>query len=310
MLNLPDITPDEYREKLDRMLDNTIQMLNQQKSENNPNAEQTQQWVELLRERKTYAPGLLHIIRINNGYILAYENRYVWKIIRKEYHFLFTTEQPSKDLIVHYLLQKQHWFNELQQIPEVKHIYDAIIAGIATPGTNDHVDYFRLRFDVLACQFLDVTTILPQGTTYNYNNSFIICYGKGTEPPAFNYQFEIYLVTLIKLLDPNVTDSGIIDILCNQLTNEISSADPSKPMKLDIHLIDKVKTIFNNDFRLVNERINHHLNKLRVLPNRAAGIELAGCTASMLKQIVDCDITALNAEELAPYVNFVSSDKK
>jgi len=304
---LPQITPDEYRERLNRFMTESSQRLASKNSTVDP------KWVELLQERQTYAPGLKYIIPVQEfpGYVMAYENRYIVKMVRSEFAGLMgmaSNPEILKDIVIHYLLQKQNWFNEFQNIPEARVMYDAVIDGIRMPNSNPHVDYFRERFGVLMCRFFDVTTVLPPGLTYRFNNSFIICYGTGKEDPDFNYQFDIYFSTLIRLMKPDITDAGVVDILCNQLTNEVTTANPDgQPMKIDIHLVNRVREIFSRDSATVNNRINFHLNKLRNMANVDAGMELAGCTLSMLKQVVpQCEATALTLTEQGRCSNFVS----
>lgn len=325
MANYPQITVEEYKERLTKFLDETVKDLDtHMQNGDEKRSEIVRKWRELLHERQTYAPGLRHIIfhQFGNenipGYVLAYDNRYIVKIIRPEFRFLFEMaaddEEKRKDIAIHYLMQKQHWFNEFQQIPMARPMYDIVQAGIAAPGTNDHVDYFRLRFGVLLAQFFDVNaflnknvnTVLPN--TYQYNNSFIVCYGKGTETPGFNFQFDVYFSTLIRLLDPNVTDTTVVNTLCNQLTNEVSEVDPNRgPMKIDIHLVNRVRDIFALNPNLVNTTIDNHITKMRNMQNREAGLELAGCTVAMLRQIVpDIEITTMTRDEEMRFANFVT----
>ncbi len=303
---LPQITPDEYRERLTKFLTESSRRL----ANNQPNVDP--KWVELLNERQSYAPSLKYIIPVSEfpGYIMAYENRYVVKMVKPELLKLVDMtpdSNVSKDIVIHYLLQKTNWFNEFQNIPDARPMYDAVINGIQTPGSNPHVDYFRQRFGVSMCRFFDVTTVLPQGLTYRYNNSFIICYGTGKESPDFNYNFDVYFSTLIRLMKSDNTDADVVGILCNQLTNEVTAVrEEGQLMQFDIHLVTRVREMFANNPKVVNDRINQHLTKVRNMQNVDVGMELAGCTISMLRQIVpDCEITALTPTEQERCSDFV-----
>ncbi len=100
----------------------------------------------------------------------------------------------------------------------------------------------------------------------------------------------------MRLLDPNVTDEQVVDIFCNQLTNELT--EHSNQLQVDVHLVERVKGIFTRDPYMVNSVINEHLRKLLVMRDPQAGLELAGMTAVMLKQIVPCTITALTPAQM------------
>jgi hypothetical protein len=301
---LPAITADEYRTYLTYLLGG--------KSSD-------ESWIATLHERQRHASGLKMIIPAtfgkHVGYILVYETRYIVKLVG-EHVLTLLSMTPNinlqKDGIIHYLLQKTFWFNELDAGTHnvYKTIADTISSG--TLIDNPHITYFTVRWGVILFQKFDIVPLLParfldENRQFKYcRNAYIVLYGTGKETPGYNIQFEIYLRTLVNLLRPNITDEQIIDVLCNQLTNEITEINGA--LQLDLHLVERVQGIFQTNPQLVDATFDRHLYKLLAMPNKIAGMELAGGTAAMMKQIVPCIITALSPEEQQVFSGFVTTD--
>jgi hypothetical protein len=291
---LPPITADEYRNYIDECLVGNI----------------NQEWKDLLNERKSYAGTLKYIVVYDNNYVMMYNTRYIVKIVSNE---IFTALGMTNDMslkkrgVIHYLLQKQTWFEELP-IDE-KEAYKMISYGIQNVHTNPYVDYFCVRFKVALFRFFKISHILPAGfnPTYVNSESVIVCYGTGVEPASFNTQFSVYLKTLVRLLDSNVSEENVVDILCTQLTNEIVALNNANgKMQIDMHLVKRVQILFADKPFMVGEVVNRYLKKIRQIPG---GLELVGYTSSMLRQIIpNCEITVLTEQEEYMFSGSVTQD--
>ena len=271
---LPQITADEYRALLDKFIARGGKP----------------EWTTLLTERKTHAKSLLLLTPVDNSYVLTFETRSIVRVISDEVLAMaaLADVELRKEGLVFYMLQKNHWFNEFPYgncTPEKLQLIHNYIETLANP----HVNFFCVRYKVLIIE--DSRVFLP-----NEPARIFVCYGTGKEPVGFNYQFEIYFALLLRLLEPDVTDEQVVDIFCNQLTNELT--EHTNQLQMDVHLVDRIRDIFNTNPALVNLAINTHLSKLLNMQNPQAGFELACMTASMLKQIVPCEITALSPGQM------------
>lgn len=308
---LPQITVQEYKDFIDQQLNAYISDPNK-RDESIPPA--------LLNERKRFAQGLRAIVLIPNipAYVLLYDTRYVMKLVSKDFLTIaaMNAHDPNivKQGVIHYLVMKVHWFNEAPAIPQYEQGYQIIEQSLPNVELNPHVTFFCVRYKMMMFSRFDVATVIPPGLLAHLPYArqgprYVMCYGTGKESEDIHYQMEVYLRTLVQLITPGVTNGDKITILCNQLTNEVTSRNPQTgqtPIRLDMHLVEETRIIFEADTENANARANAHLTKLLAMPNRLVGIELAGCTASMLFQIFpQFELTAMTREQYAPFGDFI-----
>lgn len=276
----------------------------------------------LLNLRKRHAQGLRAIILLPQtpAYVLLYDTRYIIKLVSQDFLTIAALNLHNPDIIkrgiIHYLLLKIHWFNvapnysNILPFDKVEEAYKFIEQSLPNVNSNPHVTFFSIRYKVLMFAKFDVSNIIPQNLLEQLPYSkqkpqYIMCYGNGQESTDINYQIEIYLQTLVQLLTPGITDAYKITIMCNQLTNEITNYNDENDqteIKLDMHLVDEVRDIFENNTQLANELANMHLTKLLAIPNKLVGFKLAGYTASMLFQIFSqFELTAMSKEQYASF---------
>jgi hypothetical protein len=242
------------------------------------------------------------------------------KLVSQDFLTIATLSKNDANIVkrgtIHYLLMKIHWFSEVPTFPQpfnqYEQGYQIIEQSLPDVDLNPHVTFFSVRYKVLLFTKFNIGTIIPPDLLAQLPYSqqgprYIMCYGTGKEDPNVNYQMEIYLRTLVQLITPGVTNADKITILCNQLTNEITNLNPETgqtPIKLDMHLVDETRIIFEADTQMANERANIHLAKLMNMPNRIVGLELAGFTANMLQQIFpQFQLTAMSSEQYAFFSN-------
>lgn len=310
---LPQITVQEYKDFVDEQLNAYISdptTFSEKKSSLPP---------ALLNERKRYAQGLRAIVLVPQipMYVLLYDTRYIIKLVPQNFIEIAKMNAHDPNLVkqgtLHYLLMKVHWFNEAPMtfpLEKCEQGYQIIEQGLPDTELNPHVTFFCVRYKVMMFAKFDVAMIIPPGLLADLPYArrgprYVMCYGTGKESPDINYQMEIYLQTLVQLITPGVTNGDKIAILCNQLTNEVTSRNletGQTPIQLDMHLVEDARIIFEADTQTANERANTHLTKLLAMPNSVVGVELAGCTASMLYQIFpQFQLTAMSQEQYAPF---------
>lgn len=297
---LPQISVQEYKDYIDKQLNEYIEVQNVKSAQNSQNRQKdnTTLTPALLNERKRYSQGLRDIVLVPQMlmYVLLYDTRYIVKLVSQDFLTMveLSAGNPNaiKQATIHYLLMKIHWFNEFSASEKTSHAYQ-IIAECLPTNTNPHVTFFSVRYKVMIFAKFDIKLVIPQGLQLPYANQgpkYIICYGTGKESPDENYRMEIYLQTLAQLVMPDVTDGDKVSIFCNQLTNEITSADPvtgEAALQLDMHLLDDIRLLLDTNPQLVQERITAHLSGLRRMPNQMVGMELADRTSVMIQQLLE-----------------------
>ena len=151
--------------------------------------------------------------------------------------------------------------------------------------------------------------ICPDAVHYKNRNTFVILYGTGKESEDYPLQFETHLISLIELLSPDCSNPKIVEILCKQVTNEVSVITDQTQQTgwhLDVFLINRVRELFLIRPQIVNSVVNQHINNLLNMKNEAVGRDLAGRFTMAVKQILpNVQINSLPAELEEQYREFI-----
>lgn len=302
-MELPEITVDFYKSCLNKFLEED---------------KHDEKWTELLQQRKQWAEGLLSISPVYDqfyGYALCYETRY--HLVLLDENILQTmTIVPDRaaEFAAYWLMQKHCWMTDFQENVNCNYI----VEGIQTQNSNPHVEFFRQRWRVKFAKFLTTTTVaspgsitVPNEVHYKNRRSFVILYGSGNESNEFPLQFETHLVSLIELLNPECSNPKLVEILCKQVTNEvsvISQETQERGWHLDVVLCNRCRELFLIRPQIVNSVVNQHIQNLLNMKNEEAGRDLAARFAMAIKQIIPgVNTSSLPADLDQQYQDFIRS---
>jgi hypothetical protein len=314
-MELPIITVDYYKSCIEKFLEDD---------------KHDEEWVTLLKQRKEWAEGLLSITPVtlspvgelppSTGYALCYETRY--QVVLLDQNILqMMNVVPAKadEFATHWLLQKHCWMADFQEMPTMLSSYNSIESGVRTPASDPHVEFFRQRWAVRFAGFLKAScdtssaaneVAVPATAHYNNRRSFVILYGTGKEGADFPLQFETHLVSLIELLDPDCSNAKMVEVMCKQVTNEVSVTSDevqARGWQLDVFLINRVRELSVIRPQIVGSVVNQHIRKLLNMKNEAAGRDLAARFTMAAKQILPgVTINALPAHLEQEYAQFIA----
>lgn len=302
-MELPEITVDFYKTCIDKFLEED---------------KHDEKWTELLRQRKQWAEGLLLISSVQTdsiiGYALCYETRYHLVLLDNNIlQMMMIVPDKAVEFAVHWLMQKHYWMAEFQETPTVSACCNYIISGIENP----HVEFFRQRWQVkfagLLSTFSEKGITVPNEVHYKGRRTFVILYGTGNESNEYPLQFETHLVSLIELLNPECSNPKVVEILCKQVTNEvsvISDETQQRGWQLDVVLCNRVREMFLIRPQIVNSTVNQFIQSLLNMKNEEAGRDLAGRFTMAIKQIIPgVQINALPADIEQRYHDFIRNIK-
>jgi hypothetical protein len=307
-MELPDITVDFYKSCIEKFLEED---------------KHDEEWTKILEQRKKWAEGLLLVspVTLNNGaiqgYAICYETRYHLVLLDQNVlQMMAVVPDKAAEFAVHWLMQCHCWMADFQEMPWMAQSYGATEYGIQNPGNDPHIEFFRQRWQVKFARLLKTGTvdtsaniICPDAVHYKNRNTFVILYGTGKESEDYPLQFETHLISLIELLSPDCSNPKIVEILCKQVTNEVSVITDQTQQTgwhLDVFLINRVRELFLIRPQIVNSVVNQHINNLLNMKNEAVGRDLAGRFTMAVKQILpNVQINSLPAELEEQYREFI-----
>lgn len=307
-MELPEITVDFYKSCIDKFLEED---------------KHDEKWTELLRQRKQWAEGLLLISPVQTdaiiGYALCYETRYHLVLLDESIlQMMMIVPDKATEFASHWLMQKHCWMADFQETPAMSVSCNTIIAGIQNPNSNPHVEFFRQRWQVKFAGLLSTFSgvpekiVVPNEVHYKDRRSFVILYGTGNESNDYPLQFETHLVSLIELLNPECSNPKMVEILCKQVTNEvsiISDETQQRGWQLDVVLCNRVREMFLIRPQIVNSAVNQFIQSLLNMKNEEVGRDLAGRFTMSIRQIIPgIQINALPADIEQHYRDFIRND--
>ncbi len=292
-MELPEITVDFYKTCLEKFLEED---------------KHDEQWITLLRQRKQWAEGLLCISPVQTeeiiGYALCYETRYHLVLLDESIlQMMMIVPDKAAEFAAHWLMQKHCWMADFQENAACNYI----VTGIQNPNSNPHVEFFRQHWQVRFAGLLSIA--VPNEVHYKDRRTFVILYGTGNESNDYPLQFETHLVSLMELLNPDCSNPKTVEILCRQVTNEVSIISPETQQRgwqLDVVLCNRVREMFLIRPQIVNSTINQFIQSLLNMKNEEAGRDLAGRFTMAIKQIIPgVQINTLPADIEQHYRDFI-----